>query len=62
MRLVVKHYPYKYRDFSLGAAEASLAAPAVVVNDVPTWAAVRGRDGITALVEAMTEPQSLVLD
>lgn len=26
MRLVVKHYPYKYRDFSLGAAEASLAA------------------------------------
>jgi len=26
VRLVVKHYPYKYRDFSLGAAEASLAA------------------------------------
>ena len=26
MRLVVKHYPYKYRDFSLLAAEASLAA------------------------------------
>jgi len=26
VRLVVKHYPYKYRDFSLGAAEAALAA------------------------------------
>ena len=23
---MVKHYPYRYRDFSLGAAEASLAA------------------------------------
>jgi len=26
VRLVVKHYPYRYRDFSLFAAEASLAA------------------------------------
>lgn len=43
------------------SATQSLAAPAVVVNDVPTWSTTRGRDGIPALIEAITEPRLLTL-